>query len=84
MKSKPLLTLYTRNGCHLCEHAKEIILDLQNEYLFNYEERDIEQKDEWIEYYGLMIPVVVINGTEIQYGQIDCMTISNALKELLY
>ena len=23
--TKPTLTLYTRNGCHLCEKAKEVI-----------------------------------------------------------
>lgn len=81
---KPNLTFYTRNGCHLCDKAMDIIFDLQNEFEFTIEERNIEEKDEWTERYGLMIPVVIINGKEVQYGPIDRATISGALKELLF
>jgi len=65
------VTLFTRNGCHLCEKAKEIIFSLKKEFHFDYEEYDIEERDEWTEEYGLMIPVVLIDGKEVQYGQID-------------
>jgi glutaredoxin len=79
MKEKLTVTLFTRKGCHLCEKAKEVIAELQRSEDFHYEECDIETKDEWTENYGLMIPVVLINGKEVQYGQIDKITINNAL-----
>ena len=78
MREKPTVTLFTRKGCHLCEKAKEVIDDLQKKIDFTYEECDIEKKEEWTEHYGLMIPVVLINGKEIQYGQIDGETLSKA------
>ena len=41
---KPTIILYTRNGCHLCEKAKEVISALQGEFDFDYKECDIELK----------------------------------------
>ena len=38
---------------------------------FAYEERDISLNDDWTEKYGLMIPVVEIDGKEVQYGQVE-------------
>ncbi|WP_394234629.1 glutaredoxin family protein [Niallia oryzisoli] len=72
------VTLFTRNGCHLCEMAKEIIVELKEEFGFDYEECDIEERDEWTEAYGLMIPVVLIDGKEVQYGQIDKIALYKA------
>ncbi len=75
------VTLFTRKGCHLCEQAKEIIFSLKKELNFNYEECDIEERDEWTEAYGLMIPVVLIDGKEVQYGQIDKITLYEAFSK---
>lgn len=75
------LTLYTRNKCPLCDKAKKIIMELKEEYHFEYAEYDIDESDELTERYGLMIPVVHIDGEEIQYGQIDRITLEEALTE---
>lgn len=72
---------YTRKKCHLCEDAKQILDLLQDDYLFEIVERDIESNDEWIETYGLMIPVIEIEGEVVQYGQIDPFTISKRLQQ---
>ena len=82
MTKKPTLILYTRHGCHLCEKAKEVISALQGEFDFDYNECDIELKDEWTEKYGLMIPVVAINEEEVQYGRIDKTLLCKALTEI--
>ncbi|WP_080844076.1 glutaredoxin family protein [Cytobacillus gottheilii] len=73
------LTLYTRNKCPLCDKAKQIILELKDELTFQYTEYDIDESDELTERYGLMIPVVYVDGVEVQYGQIDRMTLEEAL-----
>lgn len=68
---KTIVKLYTRNRCHLCENAKEILLTLKEKWDFHYIEADIEKSDELTERYGLIIPVVEVDGEEVQYGQID-------------
>ena len=45
-------------------------MELKHECEFDYEERDINLSDDWTERYGLMIPVVEIDGKEVQYGQV--------------
>ena len=80
--TKPTLTLYTRNGCHLCEKAKEVITSLREDVDFDYQECDIELSDEWTEKYGLMIPVITINGKEVQFGQVDKTPLFKALTEI--
>lgn len=76
-----VVKLYTRNRCPLCDKAKTILLELQEEWGFTLEEADIDQDDYLTEQYGLMIPVVEIDGEEVQFGQINKMFISNRLHE---
>jgi glutaredoxin len=81
MSSQPTITLYTRNGCPLCDKAKAAIVELQDDWNFILEEIDIEQDDELHERYGLMIPVVHIDGEEVAYGFVNKIDISNRLHE---
>jgi glutaredoxin len=76
-----IITLYTRKHCHLCEQAKEAISELKKDYPFILEEIDIDQSDELTERYGLMIPVLLINGKEEAFGQISKFIISKRLQE---
>jgi glutaredoxin len=76
-----VITFYTRKRCPLCEKAKELILELQEEWNFSFEEIDIDESDELTEQYGIMIPVVHINGEEVAFGIINKMDIRNRLQE---
>lgn len=76
----PILTLYTRTRCPLCEQAEKIIAQLKEEMDFSYVANEIDHSDEWTEKYGLMIPVIEINQMLVQYGQIDYFTIKEALE----
>ncbi|MCM3691686.1 glutaredoxin family protein [Neobacillus niacini] len=76
-----VITFYTRKGCPLCEKAKKIILDLKEEWNFTLEEINIDESDELTEAYGIMIPVVHINGEEVAFGIINKIDISNRLQE---
>lgn len=79
--SQLILTLYTRKQCHLCEQAKQAIMELSNEYSFTMEEIDIDQSDELTEKYGLMIPVLLINEKEAVFGQINKNILRNRFQE---
>jgi glutaredoxin len=75
------ITLYTRNRCSLCEKAKQAILELKEEWNFTLEEIDIDKSDELTELYGIMIPVVQIDGEEVGFGIINKLDISKRLQE---
>lgn len=77
----PHITLYTRKSCPLCDKAKIAILELKEEWDFTLKEIDIESSDELTEEYGLMIPVVHIDGEEVAFGSINKFDISNRLQE---
>lgn len=75
------IIFYTRKKCGLCEDAKLLLLLLQAEYSFEIIERDIDEKDEWIEKFGLMIPVIEVNGEVIQSGIIDLENLEKSLQQ---
>jgi glutaredoxin len=70
--------LYSRPRCHLCETAREILEDLQQNFNFTIEEINIDLDDNLVEKYGIMIPVVELDGEELQYGIVNKKFISEA------
>lgn len=73
------IQLYTRVQCPLCDEAKKMLNDLQRQHSFTLEEIDISTSDNLTEKYGLMIPVVVIDKIEVQFGKIDKYVIKDYL-----
>ncbi|AZU63910.1 glutaredoxin family protein [Neobacillus mesonae] len=76
-----IVTIYSRSRCPLCDKALALLLELKEEYDFDLEEVDIESSDELTERYGLMIPVVHIDGEEAAYGFVNKFDISNRLQQ---
>lgn len=76
-----LITLYTRKRCSLCDKAKNMIEELKEEWNFTLEEIDIDNSDKLTELYGIMIPVVQIDGEEVAFGIINKIDISKRLQE---
>ncbi|QPA30629.1 glutaredoxin family protein [Thermaerobacillus caldiproteolyticus] len=66
-----VVNLYSKVDCPLCEKAKAVLQELQKEYDFQINEIDIYSDDALLEKYQLMIPVVEIDGEEIDYGMIQ-------------
>lgn len=52
------LYLYSTLGCHLCEHALEVINPLIGGTQYVLKEVDISESDDLVERYGIRIPVV--------------------------
>jgi hypothetical protein len=77
----PQLNFYTRDQCHLCEEAKLMLKLVQQDIPFVLQEFDIDGSDELTERFGLMIPVIEMDGEIIQYGQIDYFTLSKRLHQ---
>ena len=81
--AQTIITLYTRKRCSLCEKAKQTILELKEDWNFTLDEIDIDESDELTETYGIMIPVVLIDGEEVGFGIINKIDISKRLQEKL-
>jgi glutaredoxin len=64
------VVIYSRQGCHLCEEAKAILISVGEEMDFHLEEVMIEQDQKLVEEYGLMVPVVLIDGKIHGFGRI--------------
>ena len=58
------VVLFGREGCCLCDEAREVVLRVQAKHPFAFEERDIEQDDALLHAYLERIPVITIDGRE--------------------
>jgi glutaredoxin len=56
------LTLYTREGCGLCEEMKETIREMRGEVALELEEVDVDRAPDLKEKFGHQVPVLFING----------------------
>jgi glutaredoxin len=60
----PLVTLYTRPDCCLCDDAKRVIAEARGQAAFDYQELDIDTDPELRRLYNDQIPVIAINGVK--------------------
>jgi hypothetical protein len=58
------VVLYGREGCCLCDEAREVLHRVRARRPFHLEERDIEGDDRLLRAYLERIPVVTIEGVE--------------------
>ena len=58
------LTLYGKPGCHLCEEARAVVLDVRTRHPFELEEVDITRDPALEAVYRERIPVIAIDGQE--------------------
>jgi glutaredoxin len=58
------VVLYGRDGCCLCDDAREILLRVRTRRPFVLEDRDIDQDEKLLRAYLERIPVVTIDGVE--------------------
>ena len=69
MKTK--VTIYSRQNCHLCEVAKEVVESARNEVEFELEILFIDGNVELEKLYGEEVPVTMINGKRHDYFRVE-------------
>jgi glutaredoxin len=67
----PLVTVYSRAGCHLCEEALGALERLRSEVPFDLQTVDIEADEELHRAYLERIPVVALDGEELYEFFVD-------------
>jgi glutaredoxin len=63
-RSGHLVLLYHAQGCHLCEGARRVLVQVQADVPFELEEIDITGDEELERRYRERIPVVLVDGDE--------------------
>ena len=56
-----LVELYSKDDCHLCDVAKELLLNIQRSHPFELRQIKIQAGDEHFERYHERVPVIFIN-----------------------
>jgi len=74
----PLLTIYSRPGCHLCELLLEELQPLIRGRA-ELEVLNIELQPEWLEKYATRIPVVELDDRVLCQYHLDADAIAGAL-----
>lgn len=77
-----VIYLYRRSRCDLCNDALINLQILQPKFQFSIKEVDIDEDPDLIEKYDLLIPVIVMDGHMLQYGQIDLIQLEKDLQSL--
>jgi hypothetical protein len=74
------VVLYARNGCHLCDEARDVIAAVRVSAPFAFEEVDIETDDALVREYGVRIPVVTVDGRELFEYRVDAADLAAAVR----
>jgi glutaredoxin len=79
-KRPATVTFVTRTGCHLCEVAEPVVRRIAAEAGVAFEVRDVDadpaDRAAWTD----KVPVVLLDGTEHAYWQIDEKALRRALR----
>ena len=65
------VTLFTRQGCHLCDDAEALLIKAQARHRFVMETKDVDASPEWAAAYGDCVPVVLVNGKVRFRGKVN-------------
>jgi Fe-S cluster assembly iron-binding protein IscA len=69
--SQVRVVLFTRPGCHLCEAARAVVERVTAEFGERYAERDITLDPQDLSAYVDSIPVVVVDGVQVDFWRIS-------------
>jgi glutaredoxin len=76
-----LVTIYSRNECHLCEEALKVLQDLKNDLQFEIVEIFIDGNEDLEKQYGEQVPVTLIDGIHHDYWRVDPVRFKSSLEK---
>jgi glutaredoxin len=75
----PVITVYTRAGCHLCREAERTVAEI-GQGVAEVRLVDIDADPELVERYTVRVPVVAVDGDELFEYQVDPDALRAALE----
>lgn len=79
MTSRPVLTVYERAGCHLCDDMLATLSEWRAELGFEIERVDVDAAPALAARYGRRVPVLVHGSTEVCHYFLDLDALRRAL-----
>ena len=81
--SSPVVTLYGRSNCGLCEEAERMLRAINRDVAFTLRSVNIEADPILLDRYVFAIPVVVVGEVEIARAPLRRGSLENALRAAL-
>jgi len=78
-ESTPRVTLYSRDGCHLCDDARVVIERVCAELGEEYAEVDIDADPALAERFDEEVPVTFVDGRQHDFWRVDPARLRAAL-----
>lgn len=75
------LTVYIRQGCHLCDDMLETLAQYSGELDYTYECCDIDSQADWQQQYNDWVPVVTLDGQQLFHYFFELATLQAALQQ---
>jgi glutaredoxin len=76
----PRVTLYGRQGCHLCEDARAVVEAVCAELGESWTEVDVDDDPALLDRYGEEIPVTLVDGRQHDFWRVDPDRLRTALR----
>lgn len=75
----PRVEVYSRDGCHLCDQAIEVVRGVCDELGVGWGVRDIDADPELVVRYTDQVPVIMVDGRQVAIWRIDPHLLFEAL-----
>jgi thiol-disulfide isomerase/thioredoxin len=75
-RTVPVLTVYGRTYCHLCDDMIAALVALQADHRFDLEVVDVDSDPELEARYGELVPVLVHAGRELCHYRLDAAAVT--------
>ena len=75
------ITIYSRQGCHLCDDAQKTLESMREELNFEIVVIDIDQNAELIKLYSDQVPVIHIDGIHHDFYKVDPLRFRSSLEK---
>jgi glutaredoxin len=75
------VTIYSRQGCHLCDDAHEILQSMREELNFELEVINIDGDEQLVKLYSDQVPVIHIDGEHHDFYKVDPTRFRSSLEK---
>ncbi|XP_040397560.1 glutaredoxin-like protein C5orf63 homolog [Cygnus olor] len=80
--NKPVLTLFTKKPCPLCDEAKEVLEPYKRRFILQEVDITLPENSAWYDKYKYDIPVFHLNGKFLMKHQVDIQKFEDQLSKL--
>ncbi|XP_075068359.1 glutaredoxin-like protein C5orf63 homolog [Mixophyes fleayi] len=81
-KERPVLTLFTKNPCPLCDEAKEVLAPYMDRFILEQVDITLPENTAWYERYKHDIPVFHLNGQFLMMHRVNIKKLEKYLRNL--